>query len=34
LLYADEGHGLLKPENRYDFHGKVEAFLARHMPAS
>jgi len=29
VLYADEGHGLARPENRMDFAGRVEAFFAR-----
>ncbi len=32
LWYADEGHGLLKPETRVDFWHQVEAFLAKHLP--
>lgn len=31
LLYADEGHGFVKPENRLDFHAQTEAFLAEHL---
>ena len=30
-LYPDEGHGFAKPENRLDFYGKAERFLARHL---
>ena len=30
-LYADEGHGWLKVENRVDFAGRVERFLAQHL---
>jgi dipeptidyl aminopeptidase/acylaminoacyl peptidase len=31
LLYTDEGHGLLRPENRLHFFAHVEQFLARHL---
>jgi len=31
LVYPDEGHGLARPENRLDFYGRAEAFLARHL---
>ena len=31
LLYAGEGHGWRKPENRFDHASKVEVFLARHL---
>ncbi|MDT7837811.1 S9 family peptidase [Aquabacterium sp. OR-4] len=31
IVYADEGHGWLKPENRFDFARRLEAFLARHL---
>lgn len=31
LLFADEGHGLAKPQNRLKFYAAVEAFLARHL---
>lgn len=30
-LYADEGHGLVKPENRLDFYRRADRFLARHL---
>jgi dipeptidyl aminopeptidase/acylaminoacyl peptidase len=30
-LYPDEGHGLLRPENRLDFFARTERFLARHL---
>ena len=30
-LYADEGHGLARPENRLDFYARTERFLARHL---
>jgi dipeptidyl aminopeptidase/acylaminoacyl peptidase len=29
VLYPDEGHGFARPENRLDFTGRAEAFLAR-----
>ncbi len=29
--YADEGHGFARPENRLDFYGKAEKFLATHL---
>ena len=29
VLYADEGHGFARPENRVSFYGITEAFLAR-----
>jgi acetyl esterase/lipase len=28
VLYPDEGHGMARPENRLDFYGRVEEFLA------
>lgn len=31
VVYADEGHGWLKPANRYDFARRMAAFLARHL---
>lgn len=31
LLYADEGHGLARPENKRSFMALVERFLARHL---
>lgn len=31
LLYEDEGHGFAKPENRLDFYGHAERFLAEHL---
>ncbi len=33
LLFADEGHGFAKPENRLKFYAAAEAFLARHLSA-
>ncbi len=29
--YADEGHGFARPENRLDFYGRAEKFLAKHL---
>ena len=31
VVFSDEGHGFVKPENRLLFFKKVEAFLARHL---
>ena len=31
LLYADEGHGFAKPENRLAFYAAAERFLSRHL---
>ena len=31
ILYPGEGHGWLKPANRYDFARRMENFLARHL---
>jgi dipeptidyl aminopeptidase/acylaminoacyl peptidase len=31
VVYADEGHGWLRPQNRYDFARRVERFLAQHL---
>jgi dipeptidyl aminopeptidase/acylaminoacyl peptidase len=31
VYYADEGHGLRRPENRRSFTAVAEAFLARHL---
>jgi dipeptidyl aminopeptidase/acylaminoacyl peptidase len=31
VLYPDEGHGLGRPENRLQFYGLVEPFLAQHL---
>ena len=31
LLYADEGHGFGRPENRMAFYAAAEQFLARHL---
>jgi dipeptidyl aminopeptidase/acylaminoacyl peptidase len=31
IVYADEGHGWLKPENRYDFARRMADFLGLHL---
>ncbi|MGO4405152.1 alpha/beta hydrolase family protein [Bosea sp. RAF48] len=31
LLYPDEGHGFLRPENKTAFYAVAEAFLAHHL---
>eukprot|EP00775_Hariotina_reticulata_P002700 gene2700-3000_t len=31
VLYSDEGHGLVRPENRLDFYARVDQFLAEHL---
>ena len=31
VVYAQEGHGFLLEENRYDFYGRVARFLAKHL---
>ncbi len=31
IEYPDEGHGFTKPENRLDFYGRAEKFLAQHI---
>jgi dipeptidyl aminopeptidase/acylaminoacyl peptidase len=31
LVFADEGHGFARPENRLKFHAAMEAFLAKHL---
>jgi dipeptidyl aminopeptidase/acylaminoacyl peptidase len=31
VLYSDEGHGFARPENQFDFYGRVEEFLAKHL---
>lgn len=31
LLYPDEGHGFVRPENRLSFYAAVEQFLAEHL---
>ena len=31
VVYPNEGHGFARSENRQDFYGRVEQFLARHL---
>jgi dipeptidyl aminopeptidase/acylaminoacyl peptidase len=31
MLFDDEGHGIMRPENRMLFYAAAEAFLARHL---
>jgi len=31
VLYPDEGHGWARPDNRIDFNGRTEVFLAQHL---
>ena len=31
MIKKDEGHGYRKEENRYDFYGKMESFLAENL---
>jgi dipeptidyl aminopeptidase/acylaminoacyl peptidase len=31
VLYPDEGHGFVRPDNRIDFNGRVELFLEKHL---
>jgi hypothetical protein len=31
LLYPDEGHGFVKPENNMSFYAIAESFLAKHL---
>lgn len=31
VVYADEGHGFKRPENKMDFYGRLEEFLAKHL---
>lgn len=31
LVYDNEGHGFVRPENRLDFYARAEKFLARHL---
>ena len=33
VVYPDEGHGWLRPENRFDFARRMERFLAQHLQA-
>jgi len=31
VVYKDEGHGFARPENRLDFYGRAEGFLAKYL---
>jgi len=31
VVYPDEGHGFGRPENQFDFYGRGEEFLAKHL---
>lgn len=31
VLYPDEGHGLVRPQNRLDFYSRMERFFAEHL---
>jgi len=31
VVYPDEGHGFARPENQFDFYGRGEEFLAKHL---
>ena len=31
VVYEDEGHGFMIPENRLDFFARAEEFLSRHL---
>lgn len=31
VVYTDEGHGFARPENRLDFYGRAEQFLAKYL---
>jgi dipeptidyl aminopeptidase/acylaminoacyl peptidase len=31
IVYGDEGHGFARPNNRLDFYGRVDEFLAKHL---
>eukprot|EP00591_Stephanopyxis_turris_P009698 CAMPEP_0195528684 /NCGR_PEP_ID=MMETSP0794_2-20130614/30939_1 /TAXON_ID=515487 /ORGANISM="Stephanopyxis turris, Strain CCMP 815" /LENGTH=665 /DNA_ID=CAMNT_0040659859 /DNA_START=116 /DNA_END=2113 /DNA_ORIENTATION=- len=31
VLYPDEGHGFVRPNNKIDFNGRAEIFLAKHL---
>ena len=31
MLFPDEGHGFVKPENRLKFYAAAEKFLAKHL---
>lgn len=31
VVYPDEGHGFARPENQFDFYGRVEEFLVKYL---
>ena len=31
VVYKDAGHGFARPENRLDFYGRAEGFLAKYL---
>jgi dipeptidyl aminopeptidase/acylaminoacyl peptidase len=31
IVYTDEGHGFARPNNRLDFYGRVDEFLAKQL---
>ena len=31
VMYENEGHGLVKPDNRLDFYHRADRFLAKHL---
>ncbi len=31
IVYTDEGHGFARPDNRLDFYGRVDEFLAKQL---
>jgi dipeptidyl aminopeptidase/acylaminoacyl peptidase len=31
ILYPDEGHGFVRPDNRLDFYSRIEQFLSKHL---
>jgi hypothetical protein len=31
ILFSDEGHGFVRPQNRLSFYAVAEAFLAEHL---
>ena len=31
IVYTDEGHGFVRPNNRLDFYGRAEEFMAKHL---
>jgi len=31
VVYPDEGHGFVRPENRLDFYGRLDVFFGKHL---